>query len=173
MKAITLHQPYASLIADGRKPFETRSWAPPQTLVDQRIAIHAGKRFDNELANAASRFGYTVEFGGTPNRPKPVATFPLGAVVCTAVLRGAFRVARLVLNDTRFHVDEAVPPLNVGYPPNAYNDWPGCRVDPYGDYSPGRWVWWLTDIKPYRPPVPARGRQGLWNWRGPELEDLI
>ena len=44
MKAITLHQPWATLIADGAKTIETRSWRPPQTLIGQRIVIHAGKR---------------------------------------------------------------------------------------------------------------------------------
>ena len=43
MKAITLHQPFASLIANGTKTIETRSWAPPKALIGQRIAIHAGE----------------------------------------------------------------------------------------------------------------------------------
>jgi len=40
MKAITIHQPYASLIACGAKIYETRSWA---TKYRGKIAIHAGK----------------------------------------------------------------------------------------------------------------------------------
>ena len=32
MKALTLHQPWASLIAHGVKTIETRSWAPPRSL---------------------------------------------------------------------------------------------------------------------------------------------
>ena len=44
MRAISLHQPWASLIAEGHKDVETRSWAPPGRLVGQRIAIHAAKR---------------------------------------------------------------------------------------------------------------------------------
>jgi hypothetical protein len=35
---------------------------------------------------------------------------------------------------------------------------------PYGDYSPGRFAWLLADIKPLPEPIPARGRQGLWQW---------
>ena len=42
MKALTLHQPWASLIAGGRKTIETRPWAPPCGLVGERFAIHAG-----------------------------------------------------------------------------------------------------------------------------------
>ena len=44
MKALTLHQPWASLIVEGFKPREFRVWAAPQALVGQRIVIHAAKR---------------------------------------------------------------------------------------------------------------------------------
>ena len=44
MKAITLWQPYASLLVAGRKPHETRSWPPPDSLLGARIAIHAGDK---------------------------------------------------------------------------------------------------------------------------------
>lgn len=44
MKAITLWQPYASLVALGVKTIETRSWPAPKGLVGQRIAIHAAAK---------------------------------------------------------------------------------------------------------------------------------
>lgn len=44
MKAVSLWQPWASLIACGAKTIETRSWPAPRTVVGQRIAIHAAKR---------------------------------------------------------------------------------------------------------------------------------
>lgn len=45
MKAITIKQPWATLIALGEKRFETRSW---QTKYRGPIAIHAGKTIDKE-----------------------------------------------------------------------------------------------------------------------------
>jgi hypothetical protein len=42
-KALSLWQPWASLIAVGGKHIETRHWRPPHWLVGQRIAIHAAK----------------------------------------------------------------------------------------------------------------------------------
>jgi hypothetical protein len=33
-----------SLIACGAKPYETRVWAPPASLIGQPIAIHAATR---------------------------------------------------------------------------------------------------------------------------------
>ena len=44
MHAISLWQPYASLIADGVKTKETRSWFPSREALGKRIAIHASKR---------------------------------------------------------------------------------------------------------------------------------
>ncbi len=42
--AITLWQPWASLIAAGAKPYEWRGWPAPTRLIGKKIAIHAGAR---------------------------------------------------------------------------------------------------------------------------------
>ncbi|MDA4129165.1 MAG: ASCH domain-containing protein [Thaumarchaeota archaeon] len=52
MKALTLIQPWATLIIDGRKKIETRSWKTKLTGI---FAVHAGKKVDTY---AAERFGY-------------------------------------------------------------------------------------------------------------------
>lgn len=44
IRAITLHQPWASLIACGQKEYETRSWRPPTHRECPPLAIHAGLR---------------------------------------------------------------------------------------------------------------------------------
>lgn len=41
MKAISLWQPWASLVVHGQKKIETRAWPVPKTLIGKRIAIHA------------------------------------------------------------------------------------------------------------------------------------
>lgn len=41
MKAISLWQPWASLVAVGVKTIETRSWPAPKALIGERLAIHA------------------------------------------------------------------------------------------------------------------------------------
>lgn len=35
-----------------------------------------------------------------------------------------------------------------------------------GDYSPGRWAWVLKNPIMFDTPIPARGKQGWWNWEG-------
>lgn len=45
MKVITIKQPYASLIAEGLKRYEFRTW---RTRYRGEILIHAGKGVDKE-----------------------------------------------------------------------------------------------------------------------------
>ena len=35
-----------------------------------------------------------------------------------------------------------------------------------GDYSPGRFAWVLRNPVAFSAPVPAKGKQGWWNWDG-------
>ncbi len=41
--ALTVQQPYASLIVRGIKHYETRTWKVPSRLIGETIAIHAAK----------------------------------------------------------------------------------------------------------------------------------
>lgn len=43
MKAITLTQPWATLMAAGEKSIETRGWSPASLHMAEPVAIHAGK----------------------------------------------------------------------------------------------------------------------------------
>ena len=44
MRVLSMHQPWASLVADGVKTVETRSWRPPASVVGERIGIHSTQR---------------------------------------------------------------------------------------------------------------------------------
>jgi len=70
LTAITLQQPWASLIAQGKKHYETRDWS---TDYRGQIAIHAGKKFHNDKSLIS-----LLEI--------PAAEVPLGAVVAIAQL---------------------------------------------------------------------------------------
>ena len=45
MKALTLWRPWAWALFHG-KDVENRTWSPPASMIGQRIAIHAGKKYD-------------------------------------------------------------------------------------------------------------------------------
>lgn len=46
MMGLTGWQPYFWAIAEGLKRVENRPWPPPHGMIGQRIAIHAGKTWD-------------------------------------------------------------------------------------------------------------------------------
>ena len=45
------------------------------------------------------------------------------------------------------------------------------REKALGDYSPGRFAWVLKNPVAFSTPVPARGKQGWWNWEEPEKSE--
>lgn len=84
MRALTVRQPFAGLIALGHKRIENRGWRP-SLAPGERFAIHAGKRWD---ANAEKRSpaGPRVpdEFRGYLIRESAT----LGAIIATASVSG-------------------------------------------------------------------------------------
>lgn len=121
MKAITLWQPWASLIVDGRKTIETR---PRPWYFQGLIAIHAASYVDRE---ACIRFGYNPD------------TIPTGAVLGTAVKEGLIHFEKNLEGKL-------------------------YRPDEYGDFTPGRYGYPLTNVVKFRIPIPAKGHQGFWDW---------
>lgn len=87
MYALTLWQPWAEIIALGWKLVENRTWAPPYGVIGERIAIHAGKRWSRDAADAISTL--TGEWF-------PRESVDLGAIIATAVVRGVARGVREV-----------------------------------------------------------------------------
>lgn len=149
MKALTLHQPWASLVAYGLKQIETRSWS---TKHRGQLAIHAGKRqapYEEWPAEALKLW---------PHYPDLLGSLPLGAVVA---------VVNLV---------DVVPAESLRFHRGIGGGWTtGRRADDYvahareaemGDLSAGRFAWLLRyDVQRFEQPIPAAGRQGLWTWQ--------
>lgn len=78
MKAISLHQPWASLIALGIKNTETRHWS---TRYRGEIAIHAAKAWDGKKKLAADQIRKKLK-----KRLKVLDDPPRGAIVAVADL---------------------------------------------------------------------------------------
>lgn len=125
MKALSLTQPWATLVALKWKRVETRSW---QTRHTGRIAIHAAKGFPKDCKLFAEE---ERMLGRVP------ATLPLGAIVAVATLQGCRRT------------EDVAHQL-------------GALERRLGDYTPGRYAWFLSDITELAEPVPCRGALSLW-----------
>lgn len=156
MKAISLHQPWASLIALGAKQIETRSWRPPDALYGQRIAIHAAKRWTEEqqILCLKDPFDCCLKAGGYRARTVDRG-LPFGAIVATAMLTGWIGSEDVYASHTPQKQDSGF-------------EWNGARVYAYpyefafGNLHRGRCAWLLSDIKALPEPIPCRGKQGFF-----------
>jgi len=186
LPAISLWQPWASLIALGVKRIETRSWPCPAKYIGERVIIHAAKHApdwreigdyrveryypdvrhakdcccDDGVCDVCARRSRSLP--ALTLREELVTILPLGTIVATATITSRFPT-------TEIHWDHS--------------------QRPYGDFTPGRWAWLLDDIAPTTErcpwcvdwgyervgcpvceddgqcePVPAKGRQGFWRW---------
>lgn len=155
MHAISLWQPYASLIADRVKTKETRSWYPHREALGKRIAIHASKR--KPTRSEYDSFPQEIHDAMIGNQGLFwMETIPYGAFVATAILDYVFTVERFVSART---VKGMLTRSKHG---QFHSEQREMCVDVFGDFSVGRKIWGLSDIKKLDTPVPAVGRQGLW-----------
>jgi hypothetical protein len=144
MKALTIWQPWATLIMAGAKRHEFRRWdyrTRAASLVDQRIVIHAGARPIRraELQDILLRLR-SGETDLIVDIARPIVeramsapgAFPLASGLGTAILGTPRRAIDLFGDSDR--IDEHV------------------------------WGWPVSEIQHFQPIVPAKGWQGFWNW---------
>lgn len=169
MKALTLHRPWAELVATGVKTIETRSWSVGYRGL---LAIHASVK-DPDWAMAKKLMPYV----GTS--AYLYASAPPGTVIATCELVDVVPIFERRLGST-----EKGPRLLNFY--GSKWDGDGLRYIaadnmhdvsdqlPYGDFSDGRYAWILEEVVPVVPPAKARGHQGLWEWERPlDLKRIV
>lgn len=87
--AISIYQPWASLIALGLKPLENRTWAPGRLSPGDYIAVHAAKHDSIAEWNVAAEtldLAHTLDPRIPATMPFMRATMPLGAILAVATL---------------------------------------------------------------------------------------
>lgn len=179
MKAITVWQPWASLLACGAKQYETRPWT---TSYRGPIAIHAAALKMPQVLKKCfpmSEWEYHPDhrakmkfldaaakgFGGvytTEEILRFLDSLPTGAVIATAELVDVWHIVRNPGQGGGAHKIEAE---------NQRGDCiiPPCMELALGNWTPGRYAWELANVKPIGH-IPAKGQQGLWWWEPPAQE---
>lgn len=202
VKALTIRQPWASLIAAGVKTIETRGWS---TRYRGPLAIHAGARWDvgwgthalwhdpYHPSTARDRSDILIdklrcdpmedcnESGYWTVDAYSRRHIPLGAVVATCTLADVVPILAAEGSLDVAWARHVAPPsrpsdrLWLWHGEDDYASPPRWKVEditaqvPFGDFTPGRYAWLLTDVTPLADPVPAKGRLGLWDL---DLEEL-
>ena len=132
MKALTLTQPWATLIAIGAKSIETRSW---KTNYRGLLAIHdaVGGYTDDVWFAKVEPFYSCLRRAGIESRQQ----IPLGGIVAICYLADIKPTGEV-------HITQ--------------------QERAFGDYTPGRFAWFLDDVTRLTPPIGVKGKQGLWDW---------
>ncbi len=137
MEALTLWQPWATLMAIGAKRVETRGWEMPRKIRGAWIALHAAGAnttppdelraafTEPAIARALARHDYT---------PK---NLPTGAIVAVGL------ASRSIPTDT-LRGNVGPDELAMGY------------------YAAGRHGWLFERVIPLKEPILAKGAQGIW-----------
>jgi activating signal cointegrator 1 len=142
IRLLTLHQPWATLMAGRVKTRETRSWS---TSYRGPVAIHAGKSEEGLTLCADPDFkaGLLRCVPALPWLPADRALqnrdlLPFGAIVAVGHLHEV-----ITTDDAREFDDD----LDAEYA--------------FGNYSGGRFAWRFSHLTPVPRPIPFRGAQGL------------
>jgi hypothetical protein len=151
MKAISLHNPYASLIAHDLKHWETR---PMRTHHRGPLAICAAR---------VNAMAHHIPTGDQSNPWRyaemqigcPLSTLPGGVVVAVVDVVDCIPSREWV----RRHVSRM---MSHGF----------IRELAYGDFAAGRFAWKLDNLRKIERPIPVKGQQGMFNL-SPEVEALV
>jgi len=156
MKALTIWQPWASLIMIGAKPNEFRKWdyryRNPK-IMGERIAIHAGAReirpteIMRLLTELERGYGSLIPARALPLLRRVAAAYKcqhvleLGAVLGSAIIGRPFKVEHFAPDSDRV--------------------------------SHHLWAWPMLDVEVYPEPIPTKGLQGFWNFSLGPTEAIV
>ena len=151
IRAITIWQPWATLLATGEKRFETRPWA---TRYTGPIAIHAGRDFRKEVQMIAERSGFCdllERHGFAPDKyPRgELAGLPLGAIVGVGWMKRCVKTEDIV--EEMFARSEEGSMLE--------RDQIEVRL---GDFHRGRFGFEIVNVTLLAEPIVCAGAQRLW-----------
>ena len=85
MKALSLTQPWATLVATGRKKIETRSW---RTNYRGDLVIHASRGFPRDCRSLCEEYPFSEALTVAPN------ALPRGVCLAVVTLADCYRIER-------------------------------------------------------------------------------
>ena len=146
MKAVTLYQPWATLISIGAKRIETRSWS---TNFRGLLAIHAG----TERKYITKRSKYYI-CDNDPFLWFNNVQMPTGVIIAICELKDC-----LLIKNWPSWVSLGRVRIGKVFIPS--------QERAFGDYTPGRFMWFLENVRELKHPIPAKGALSLWEWTPP------
>lgn len=156
MKAITLWQPWASLLACGAKRYETRSWA---TSYRGPIAIHAAAKKPSSIWEAIRDIVDRVRA-------------ELGIIDPDDLPHGAIIAKCELVECHRMQIDPKTHRIALYNSHGNLTSVSLCSKEIlFGDWTHGRYAWEFANMTMLPEPIPAKGGQRIWNWEGGEAHE--
>lgn len=154
MKALTIWQPWATLIMIGAKPHEFRGYPAPRFVRGRRIVIHAGARPVKaaEVEDLLRRI--EAEASDTGRDDERTCLDLDKARELLLKVRASYKYQML---PTAMALGTAL----LGEPIQSCDLFRMNVAD--SDRGNFNWAWPLTDIRHFEPPIPMRGAQGFFD----------
>lgn len=152
MKAISIKQPWASLIVHGIKDVENRTWACPKMYIGKRILIHASA-VPVEMRNPNSVFTKEQWDSFSLGYQRDIICgdgFPNSAII------GSVEIVDCVINHPSIWA-EKTENYTVGMNPKLHENITGKKVI---------YNWVLANPVLFEKPIPAKGRLSFWEYDG-------
>ena len=145
MKAISIKQPWASLIAHGIKDVENRTWKCPEKYIGQRVLIHASMKsavfWDNshEICARVDNFIREISKSGTD-----WSKYPHSAII------GSVKIVGCVINHPSIWAENSKGTALGGH-----------VID---EKEPIIWNWILAEPILFDASIPAKGKLSFWEF---------
>ena len=148
MKVIRILQPWASLVVLGHKKIETRSW---NTKYRGELLIHASARKIKVSEGTYQLWGHLSKVISEDDYLK----LPYGAII------GKVNLVDVVTTEELGYTEEFSDGFSTKW---SIQEEINPQEKYFGDYSPNRFGWLLSDPVLFDKPIPAKGQLGIWNW---------
>lgn len=154
MKAITIKQPWSSLIVHGIKDIENRTWKCPKKYIGKRVLIHASATPIN-MVNPSSVF--THQQWDFLTEEQKMLTIS-GAMPTSAII-GSVEIVDCVINHPSIWAEKT----DISLLGDVLDDLRllGRAVPPKVVYN-----WVLANPVLFEKPIPAKGELSFWDYPG-------
>ena len=155
MKTLTVKQPWASLIVEGIKDIENRTW---KTNFRGRMLIHASAKPDYDIRNTNNISIYNVLRENEYLFDDDIDAFcAVGAII------GSVEIVDCVINypsiwAEKQHCTYYTPCKDLMKSTNCLD---GCR-----HFSKPIYNWVLANPVKFEKPIPCKGALSLWDYKG-------
>jgi hypothetical protein len=180
VKALTIWQPWASLIAAGAKPYEFRAWRFPSRMIGERVVNHAGSRpmRESEILDLIERLNGPDAWSTALHRD---AAMPVLELALADVRRPKPKKADLfgpgdAIDPPNLPIGAGIGSFVLGTPRDGdviAREFGMPAVNDSDRDQEANWGWPVEQVQTWREPVPSKGAQGFWHWQGGGLAQFV